>query len=94
MFPFIFSLSKNYEDIVTLLFGTVCVTVFIAAFMGRRFCIFLDPQRIFMESGQFIFFAITFIEIISGPGIVCGPVQLLKVTSIYLCQNRGKKLMS
>ena len=57
MIPFIFLLAKNYQHIAMLIlfFGTVCVPVFIAAFMRREdFLSSSYIQRLFMESTPFL----------------------------------------
>ena len=51
------------------LFGTVCLLVFIAAFIGGDFVSFSYIQRLFMASTPVLFFAVLFVEIISGLGI-------------------------
>ena len=59
-----------------LLFGTVCLLVFIAAFMGEVSSPYI--QRLFMGSTVDLSFVVSLVEIIPGPGIICRPVQFSK----------------
>ena len=57
---------------LTLLLGTVCLLVFIAAFMGERgFCTFLVYP---VTCHEVLFLAVSFIDIISDPEIICGRI--------------------
>ena len=94
MIPIIFLLPKNYwySAILILSFGTVCLVVFIAAFMGGDFVSFLVyPTTIHEVHTILTFCSIICLDhfrsgdrlranlgIICGQGIIYVPVQITK----------------